>query len=164
MEWTKENTREYLRTRYREQRVEIFSILGGKCAKCGSAEGLEVDHIDPEIKSFSVGQLWGSKKKWVEVLEELKKCQALCSGCHKKKTLEYVALVNRARNVERNGPDGFRHGSMYGWMRKKCQCAVCIAEKWRWNDARNEKRRSGPGYKKARLAQSAEAADLNPAK
>ena len=37
----------------------IVQRLGGKCARCGSIENLQVDHVDPrtkkfEVKSFSV--------------------------------------------------------------------------------------------------------------
>jgi len=40
---------------------------------------------------------------------------------------------------------GFRHGTMYGWMKKRCQCETCSMAKRSWHDARNERRRLKEG-------------------
>ena len=32
----------------------IVQRLGGKCARCGSIENLQVDHVDPRTKKFEV--------------------------------------------------------------------------------------------------------------
>lgn len=41
----------------------------------------------------------------------------------------------------------FTHGTIYGYMKMKCKCGLCAAKKVEVNNARNEKRRSGAGYK-----------------
>lgn len=53
----------------------------GPCS-CGSWDRLEVDHVDPSKKVHHAVWTWRQERRE----EELKKCQALCYGCHKKKT------------------------------------------------------------------------------
>lgn len=59
-----------------------------------------------------------------------------------------VAENNRKSNVGRPSPlqgreKGFTHGTVYGWMKKKCQCGLCQKHKASWSDTRNAKRRAG---------------------
>ncbi len=54
----------------------IYNELGRKCAKCGSVEKLELDHIVPEA-------IGGENT--------LKNLQVLCESCHKQKTKEMPA-------------------------------------------------------------------------
>lgn len=51
---------------------------------CGSTEGLEVDHIDRHTKSFTLSDK--PTAPWVVIVEELKKCQLLCTPCHLEKS------------------------------------------------------------------------------
>jgi 5-methylcytosine-specific restriction endonuclease McrA len=44
--------RRYMLNRYYERRAAAIEKLGGKCSYCGSIEGLEFDHIDPDDKLF----------------------------------------------------------------------------------------------------------------
>lgn len=120
---SKEMSREYHRAYYRKRRAKIVEYMGGKCALCGSTDGLEVDHVDRSKKSFSVGD----RLTLESLIEELEKCQLLCGECHKKKT----ASEN----------EGFTHGTMYGWMKKKCRCELCLKARRAWYDERNAKRR-----------------------
>lgn len=34
------------------------------------------------------------------------------------------------------------HGTMYGWMKRKCTCDICETAKRKWYDERNAKRRN----------------------
>jgi 5-methylcytosine-specific restriction endonuclease McrA len=52
------------------------------CAKCDSNYDLQLDHIDRTIKTSHRIWSWSEEKR----NEELKKCQVLCSKCHKIKT------------------------------------------------------------------------------
>lgn len=116
---------EYHREYYKKRRQAIFDYLGQyACVDCGSEEDLEIDHIDPSTKAFSVNTRMSVKNNSVE----LDKCQVLCRKCHQAKT----AREN----------SGFRHGTVYGWMKKKkCMCAECQDHKSAWNEARNARRR-----------------------
>lgn len=84
MAQTKEQHRIYMIERYHRLRNEWIESQGGECVQCGSCNDLEIDHVNPEHKLFSVGKLWSISKE--RRTEELKKCQLLCSDCHKKKT------------------------------------------------------------------------------
>ena len=53
------------------------------CARCGynsHAEALQFNHINPEEKSFNIGE---NKKLSIEKInEEISKCEVLCANCH----------------------------------------------------------------------------------
>lgn len=142
--WTKEKLSAYLKDRYGEQRRVFVAHLGGKCCKCNSMDGLIIDHVDPANKSFGISRLWGLDNIPM-VFEELKKCQLLCSRCNLEKTRTDLSKISKDRNSIRI-PDGHTHGSVYGWMKRKCKCEMCLSAKRAWNDERNKKRRTGAGY------------------
>jgi 5-methylcytosine-specific restriction endonuclease McrA len=113
MDWKdKEQVREYHRNYWKKRRQLVLDFLGGECIQCGAKEGLEVDHVDPNLKSFDIKENVTLSNP--DVLEELKKCQALCSDCHMEKTVREKA--------------SFTHGTTYGWMKAKCRCADCKAK------------------------------------
>ena len=127
---TPEETRAYMKARYYEQRDGFIAYLGGRCNRCESAERLEIDHMERGDKLFTVAALHPSGNL-PRVYEELEKCQLLCRECHIEKTAE-----------ESRGERGWTHGSIYGWMKKKCRCAECVTG-WRaWHDDRNARRRA----------------------
>ena len=78
--------RVYQLHRYHARMASMHKMLGGLCVRCGSDEKLEIDHIVPTEKSFTIGSLWGIKGAALE--KELEKCQLLCKSCHIDKTLE----------------------------------------------------------------------------
>src|SRR4051812_28815819 len=56
---------------------------GGKCVRCGydkSARALVFHHPDPKSKDFAVGTD-GYTRSWKKIVEELDKCELLCSNC-----------------------------------------------------------------------------------
>ena len=76
------------------RRLEWLAIHG-PCAACGSWDRLEVDHVDPDKKVTH--RVWSWCKDRREA--ELKKCQALCFTCHKKKSIaHFVPLMSGLRN------------------------------------------------------------------
>jgi 5-methylcytosine-specific restriction endonuclease McrA len=105
--------RKYMLRRYHERRRYAIKLLGGKCAKCGSRSKLEIDHIEPKKKSFSIGKLWSVSKKRFEA--ELRKCQLLCERHHSDKTLADKGQA-RARGM---------HGTLSSY--RYCKCAKCRA-------------------------------------
>lgn len=145
MDWQdREAYRAYHRQYYLKRRQKIIDYLGGHCAVCGSTESLEIDHVSRVSKSFNIS----SRLTLESILEELDKCQLLCGEHHRAKTSQEQS--------------GFRHGTMYGWMKKKCKCSLCQSAKWLWYDARNEKRRqagsSGRGPYRSRRKSEGEVA------
>lgn len=109
----KEYLREYQRKWRAKRRADWFSA-NGPCARCGSVDNLELDHIDPSVKIHHNVWSWSGPRRVVE----LAKCQALCEECHKQKTIDEQAgqLVHSAN----------------GYMRHKCRCEVCRIDYSRW--------------------------------
>lgn len=126
MDWKdKQAVREYHLNNWHRLRKQYLELLGNECVKCGSNEDLEFDHIDPTEKEYEIKALTTRKRE--TILKELAKCQLLCKSCHLQKT-----IAERA---------DFRHGTEYGWMKKKCSCAKCYEAKRAWHDKRNARRR-----------------------
>lgn len=92
---------------YRNNRLAAIELLGGKCVVCGTTEELEVDHVDPLEKASSNIWSWSKARR----LEELKKCQVLCTTHHGIKTREYAALPTTAPH--------------YKGHNKGCACQGC---------------------------------------
>ena len=95
------------------QRRSAWLEANGPCAKCGSWENLEVDHIDPAQKAAEISRLWSLSE--ARRLPELAKCQVLCKPCHYEKSLA-EGSVKPARHGSRNRYD---HGG--------CRCDLCRA-------------------------------------
>lgn len=115
---------------YREQRDAAIAFLGGACVVCGATGELEIDHINWRTKSLELGRQWAHSDFWAE----LKKCQLLCKGCHRKKS----KIDKRERAEEEQA---FLHGTTYSFMKKKCTCSACEKAKRDFYDKKNEKRR-----------------------
>ena len=76
-------------TQYKERRKQIIEQLGGVCShpNCNCIENLQLDHINPLEKSFSISErisTWDIKK----LQPEIDKCQLLCPKHHLEKTIE----------------------------------------------------------------------------
>lgn len=109
MGYTGEQQREYQRTWLKARRDEWIESQGGHCIKCGSADELEIDHIDRSTKRYNVATIW-SRAEHVR-LAELAKCQILCRTCHSVKTSnEWDSLAE--------------HGSI-GMYKRGCKCIQC---------------------------------------
>lgn len=129
MSWTKEQTREYNRERHRTRRAKYIEMLGGSCARCGSTEQLEFDHVEPTEKRYTISAYFKGKEERHEA--ELKKCQLLCKQCHIEKSIEDSGK-NPARGV---------HGTLSSY--NHCRCTECRAAKSAYNrmhDKRERKR------------------------
>lgn len=129
--------REYNKRRYWKLKAEAHERLGGKCAECGSTEGLELDHIDPSTKTVEVSRFCSMSR--VRFLEELKLCQLLCNEHHKQKSIQ-------EQSVEHGG-------GLSG--KKNCPCELCKARKSEY--MRN-------WYKKNKQASLAQWSELCPLK
>lgn len=80
--------RERLRLEFRKNIYGYMSTQA--CAQCGIADirVLELDHLDPKTKRFTISQAVKLGYSWNDVLAEIKKCQILCANCHKIKTAQ----------------------------------------------------------------------------
>lgn len=90
---------------YIKRRTEVLEMMGGECVDCSSKDNLEIDHIDPHTKSFSVSEF--ITHSWAKIKPELEKCQLLCQACHRKKnltdgSLEKLAFTFPAKDKSRD--------------------------------------------------------------
>ena len=108
----KDYIRNYQRKWMQQRRQAWIDSQGGCCAKCGSTENLEVDHIDPKLKTMNPRDLWSRTGTIRE--KELENCKVLCNNCHKIKS-----GLERSLSV---GP--IVHGTNKGYNRK-CRCSAC---------------------------------------
>lgn len=63
---------------------KAIEYLGGKCERCGydgHQAAFEFHHKDPTQKDFAIGS--AANKSWKVIKEEIKKCELLCSNCHR---------------------------------------------------------------------------------
>lgn len=111
MGFTKEQFNDYQRRRYRDRMDYAIRSLGGVCVKCGGAENLELDHIDPDTKKANISSM--HMYRWDRFLEELAKTQLLCKPCHVDKT--------QGSYPQR------QHGTRTMYKRGSCRCDACKA-------------------------------------
>lgn len=114
-----EYMREYLRTRYHERRQLAYSLLGGRCERCGATSNLEFDHIDPSSKTMSFSRM--ALVSMANFLEELSKGRLLCDPCHNLKTLSDKGQV----------PARGTHGTLAAY--RYCRCELCRKAKRDWS-------------------------------
>lgn len=58
------------------------------CVKCGEKDPLvlEFDHIDRTTKEFDIGRAIRFSYTLEDIKKEMRKCQVLCTNCHRRKT------------------------------------------------------------------------------
>lgn len=62
------------------ERARLMALLGGKCAVCGTEDGLEFHHKDPATKAFTIG----AALRFTSVVREAEalKCELRCREHH----------------------------------------------------------------------------------
>lgn len=121
--------RKYKNNLYKKRRNEALNFLGGKCSKCRSVENLEIDHINPEDKSFHIHLMRdvSLQRFW----EEIGKCQLLCKTCHREKTIKDRGFQKAIGT----------HGTLSSY--RYCHCQLCKDAKAEWTrEYRKTHRRS----------------------
>jgi hypothetical protein len=71
--------------RGRERKLHLIRLLGGACQRCGyrrNHAAIAFHHRSPESKSFQLDLRHLSNRTWQRVLDEVAKCDLLCSNCH----------------------------------------------------------------------------------
>ena len=112
-----ETHKKYLLPKYHQRMSDMRAALGGVCVECGTDENIQIDHIDPDTKSFTLSKGWG--KPWAVIEAELKKCQLLCRGCHSDKSAKESSVRNSG------GTRPAQHGKYTMRYKYRCKCDVC---------------------------------------
>jgi hypothetical protein len=82
----KEKRRNNSKKVYKKRKELYCTLFVSKCCQnCGDTRFyvLEWHHRDPSQKEFALSQFLTGKVTWEQVLEEVKKCDVLCSNCHR---------------------------------------------------------------------------------
>jgi hypothetical protein len=103
--------REYQRQWKARRRAEFFADK--ECVRCGFAENLELDHIDPRTKIGHGIWSWSQKRRE----EELAKCQVLCRTCHEAKSIDDMPVTR--------GFAAYKHGTLSMYRNHGCRCDLC---------------------------------------
>ena len=112
-----ERQRKYMREWIARRRTEWIAA-NGPCAKCGSTQDLEIDHVDPKSKSQHLRKHRTGTSVWswtaARRAAELAKCQVLCGACHKVKSAAEAAAAHP-----------LFHGTHAMYTRGRCRCRPC---------------------------------------
>lgn len=103
--------REYQLNWVKKRRTDWIESQGGKCIRCSSVDQLQVDHIDPSLKTMNPASIWSRREEVRD--KELANCQVLCSPCHKEKSKAERATLPYWHGVRQMYDDG-------------CRCKVCV--------------------------------------
>ena len=92
----------------RSTKDRIINAFGGRCGVCGydrCKTALELHHLDPETKEFSIAQVVSNGAGRKRLFPELIKCVLLCSNCHRE---VHANLVDIPKDVSRFNPNEFK--------------------------------------------------------
>lgn len=107
--------RDYDRKRYAYKMALLKKALGGVCIKCGADADLELDHVDPNNKVFTISTFVDHVSDLV-LKSEIVKCQLMCKSCHRIKSIRERGHVPLSEQVH-GTPSMYRHG--------RCRCLTC---------------------------------------
>jgi hypothetical protein len=126
------NTYEYQTIRALKRKLYLVNLGGGKCQICGydkNISALDFHHKNPNEKKFNLDQRALSNSSMKSIMEEFKKCDILCSNCHREHhspTLLINDIKEKLLNYEENK-----------WLivkedNKKYYCEDCQCEISKW--------------------------------
>lgn len=100
-----------------ERKAKLIDMLGEVCADCGTTDDLQFDHVNEDRQdptyhdSATISHMIDGP--WDKLIDEIRKCQLLCIGCHAKKSMAY------------RWPTLPPHGSYSRYVNQKCRCDDC---------------------------------------
>ncbi len=81
-----EDLEEYENNRNINRREQWKNFMKDKrCKKCGfdDSRALQWHHLDPLTKLFNIAtSVYSRKHSWVDIMNEISKCECLCANCH----------------------------------------------------------------------------------
>lgn len=91
-EWNhrnRESRYQFKKNYSRKRKIELIYLKGGQCCDCGvkydgaNASIFDFHHRDPSTKERSLGVAVLQNIAKEKILEELEKCDLMCSNCHR---------------------------------------------------------------------------------
>lgn len=106
----------------------IIQSFGGKCGICDynrCDEALDLHHLDPNEKEFSLASVRAWPKSWEKIVIELRKCCLLCCRCHR----EYHSGLTQVPTTIQRFDETFADYKILEKLDRECQhrknCPVC---------------------------------------
>lgn len=109
MPYKDKEARKAYKRQWTAKRRQNWIDENGPCS-CGSSDRLEIDHIDPELKTMDPSLIFNRNETIRE--KELKNCQVLCYDSLLKKTQKWYE-------------DRRKHGTWNMYNRWQCRCEDC---------------------------------------
>jgi 5-methylcytosine-specific restriction endonuclease McrA len=119
----------------RQNRSAWIAGQGGCCARCGDTSHLEIDHVDPALKTMENNQTFSIYTPVEDRDRELANCQVLCKSCHRTKTTEDALGSKRKVQVRTHCPHGHEYDDINTYITPKGVkvCRECRRRKQRVN-------------------------------
>lgn len=116
----------------RRTKERIVQSMGGTCYVCGYDRyigAMDLHHIDPSTKLFSMGGMRANPKAWSRIVEELRKCILVCANCHREIEGGLVTLESPKSTFNEEFSDYvWKDGSRPGRTKKVRKCVSCDEE------------------------------------
>jgi len=118
------------RNRTKERIIQSF---GGSCGICNyhkCQRSLDLHHLDPEQKEFSLSSIRAKPKAWSKIVDELRKCVLLCKNCHGE---VHDSMTEIPENILRFDEKFADYKTILNEDKKKNyinQCPVCNKDKF----------------------------------
>ena len=119
---------EQVRDSRHKRKLDVLYVMGEKCKICGYSKAitaLELHHLNPEEKDFTLGQCWN--KSWDDIHKEIQKCILVCANCHREihegliqDELKTSYIKERGEEITQKNYDLKHH--------KICYCKSCGKE------------------------------------
>jgi len=101
--WTKANrgkVNAYHKTVREQKKAYVNALKNKPCTDCGNTFPevcMDFDHLPQYEKSFEINQAWARKLSLSKIIDEIKKCELVCSNCHR--------IRGQKREEEKRGKD-----------------------------------------------------------
>lgn len=115
------------------RRLVIIRFSDKTCTSMSYARWLMIQHLQRNLTS----------EEHVDHIDEnplndvITNLQILTPGDNNRKS--WKGKPSPLKGIEK----GWKHGTFYAWMKKKCTCKICVKAKQEWSIERNRKRRKG---------------------
>lgn len=122
--------------------IAVFKYTNGSQTSISYARWLMQEHLGRELTS----------DEHVDHINEdptddrIENLQILTCKENNQKHLKSLTQEERDRRFDKGIECGWTHGTVYGFMKKKCKCDLCDKRKQEWQKHKNQKQRQSSTY------------------
>jgi len=78
------------RAKYKDFISKFKDVPCKDCGKKYPPYVMDFDHLDPTIKSFTIGKAASKCVNLEEIIQEINKCEVVCANCHRERTFNRI--------------------------------------------------------------------------